>query len=55
MDGTSARFQSEDVNRTLAALVSWLQNRHITITDLHVEKASLEDVLIELTSHAEER
>jgi ABC-2 type transport system ATP-binding protein len=50
VDGARARFRSDDVNRTLAALVALLQNRHITITDLHVEKASLEDVLIELTS-----
>jgi hypothetical protein len=41
------------VNRTVAALVNILDANGIEMTELHVQKASLEDVFLELTSAAE--
>jgi hypothetical protein len=48
-DGTTARFRSTNVSRTLAALGTGLAEHGLDLTELRVEKASLEDVLIELT------
>jgi ABC-2 type transport system ATP-binding protein len=52
-EGTTARFRTTDVNRTVAALVNILDANGIEMTELHVQKASLEDVFLELTSAAE--
>jgi ABC-2 type transport system ATP-binding protein len=49
-EGVSWRFQSGNVNRTLGALVGMLGSMGIEITELHVQKASLEDVFLELTA-----
>jgi ABC-2 type transport system ATP-binding protein len=49
LEGGSARFRATDVNGALAALVAALQAEHVTILELHVHKASLEDVFLELT------
>ena len=48
-DGASARFRTADAGRTLAELTSWLRERRIDVVELHVQKASLEDVFLELT------
>jgi ABC-2 type transport system ATP-binding protein len=52
-EGTTARFRTTDVNRTVAALVNILDANGIGMTELHVQKASLEDVFLELTTAAE--
>ena len=52
-EGTTARFRTTDVNRTVAALVNILDANGLEMTELHVQKASLEDVFLELTSAAE--
>jgi ABC-2 type transport system ATP-binding protein len=48
--GTTATFRTTDVNRTVASLVRVLDAQRIDITEMHVQKASLEDVFLELTS-----
>jgi ABC-2 type transport system ATP-binding protein len=50
--GTVARFRSADVNRTLAALLAIVASDGAQITELHVQRASLEDVFLELTGGA---
>ena len=49
-DGVTARFRTAAVNQTVAGLVDRLDRLGIEITELHVQKASLEDVFLELTS-----
>jgi ABC-2 type transport system ATP-binding protein len=49
-EGATAKFRTTEVNRTVAALVNILDTHGIAITELHVQKASLEDVFLELTS-----
>jgi ABC-2 type transport system ATP-binding protein len=49
-EGLTARFHTADVNRAVEQLVAILNARGIGITELHVQKASLEDVFLELTS-----
>jgi ABC-2 type transport system ATP-binding protein len=49
-EGHTARFHTADTNRAIAQLVEALSKRGIRITELHVQKASLEDVFLELTS-----
>jgi ABC-2 type transport system ATP-binding protein len=46
---TTARFRTHDVNGTLAALVALASAHGAAITELHVQRASLEDVFLELT------
>ena len=48
-DGNTARFQAAHVNAAVAQLVALLDAPGIEITELHVQKASLEDVFLELT------
>jgi ABC-2 type transport system ATP-binding protein len=48
-DGASTRFRTADSGRTLAELTRWLRDRSIDVTELHVQKATLEDVFLELT------
>jgi ABC-2 type transport system ATP-binding protein len=43
------RFSAVEVTRTLARLMECLNARGIELAELHVQKATLEDVLIELT------
>jgi ABC-2 type transport system ATP-binding protein len=49
-EGTTARFRTAAANETLAALAKWLAAERVEIVDLHVRKASLEDVFIGLTA-----
>jgi ABC-2 type transport system ATP-binding protein len=51
-DGPGVRFRVTDVTRALAQLTGELAARGIAIDELHVQKASLEDVLIEMTGGA---
>src|SRR6185312_8822517 len=48
-DGGGIRFRAANVTATLARLTGELAARGIAINELHVQKASLEDVLIEMT------
>jgi ABC-2 type transport system ATP-binding protein len=49
-EGATAKFRTTNVNATVAALVARLDRHGIEMTELHVQKASLEDVFLELTS-----
>ncbi|MDP9347776.1 MAG: ABC transporter ATP-binding protein [Gemmatimonadota bacterium] len=48
-EGTLARFGTASVNRTVAELLRVLSARGVEVTELHVRKATLEDVFVELT------
>jgi ABC-2 type transport system ATP-binding protein len=48
-DSSGAQFTSSNVNRTLAELIPLLDVRQIEITGLRVARATLEDVILELT------
>jgi ABC-2 type transport system ATP-binding protein len=52
LDGADCRwrFHTPSVTRTLASLAAALDTAGLDLTELHVEKASLEDVFLELTS-----
>jgi len=49
IDGVTVRFRARLVNRIVAELVTLLDARGVDILELHVQKASLEDVFLELT------
>ena len=49
-DGSSARFTTASVGRTMTELAKGLETQGIDVVELHVQKASLEDVFLELTS-----
>ena len=51
-DGATARFRTARVNDAVAALVESLSAHGAAIRELHVQKASLEDVFLELTRDA---
>jgi ABC-2 type transport system ATP-binding protein len=46
----AARFRTSRLQEALPALLGEVSARHADVAELHVQKASLEDVLIELTS-----
>jgi ABC-2 type transport system ATP-binding protein len=48
-EGSGFRFSAPDVTRTLAELMNLLHADGVEVAELHVRKATLEDVLIELT------
>ena len=48
-DGARASLKTTDVNRTLGELARLLETNQVELAELHVRKASLEDVFIELT------
>ena len=48
-EGGRVRFTTTDVNHALGKLVALLTAKEIGIAELHVEKATLEDVFLELT------
>jgi ABC-2 type transport system ATP-binding protein len=48
-DGARVRFRADDVNPAVAGLLRLLEAHGIGIDELHVQKATLEDVFIELT------
>jgi ABC-2 type transport system ATP-binding protein len=52
VDGARARFKTTDINRTMPDLLKLLDAKRLELTELHVRKASLEDVFIELTGSA---
>ena len=54
-DGHTARFVAADTNRAIGHLVQILTAEGNAITELHVQKATLEDVFLELTSADVER
>ncbi len=47
--GSTARFRTENVNGALMELMALLSSRENEVIELHVQKASLEDVFLELT------
>ena len=49
-DGRRWTFQCAHVNTTVAALMGVLEAARIEVVELHVQKASLEDVFLELTA-----
>jgi len=49
-EGGRWKFQCAQVNRTVAALMGVLEAARIDVIELHVQKASLEDVFLELTA-----
>jgi ABC-2 type transport system ATP-binding protein len=49
IDGARARFHTATPGPTLGRLLALLESERIEILDLHVRKATLEDVFIELT------
>lgn len=51
--GVTARFQTTDATATLAALSQLLAATRAEVLDLHVRKASLEDVFLRLTNRDE--
>jgi ABC-2 type transport system ATP-binding protein len=48
-EGERVRFTTNDPNRALADLLMFLNTERIEIAELHVERATLEDVFLELT------
>jgi ABC-2 type transport system ATP-binding protein len=48
-DGTVARFRTPTVNATLSALLQRLDAHGVQVAELRVQKATLEDVFLELT------
>jgi hypothetical protein len=55
-NGTGAQFTtsftSSNVNVTVAELLTRLEARGVAVTELHVQKATLEDVFLELTARS---
>ena len=49
-EDTSARFRSPSVRVTVAEVMKELERRGVEIAELHVSKATLEDVFLELTA-----
>ncbi len=49
VDGARARFRTVQVHRVLAEIMSRLDARRMDVVELHVQKATLEDVFLELT------
>ena len=49
-EGTTVRFRAADVNHAVGTLIEQLTAAGLAITELHVQKASLEEVFLELTS-----
>jgi len=52
-DGAMLNFQTDQPTATVAALMRVLEERHVELLDLHVRKASLEDVFLGLTRESE--
>jgi ABC-2 type transport system ATP-binding protein len=48
-EGTTIRFRTPRVSRTVAELLGLLDARGVDVAELHVRKATLEDVFVELT------
>jgi ABC-2 type transport system ATP-binding protein len=54
-EGVSACFRTANASRTLAELMTLLDTKNIELAELRVQKATLEDVFIELTQQAAEK
>jgi len=54
-EGTTARFQTAGAAATIGALANWLETAGIPVVELHVQKATLEDVFLGLTAKARAR
>jgi ABC-2 type transport system ATP-binding protein len=54
VEGPTARFRTTDATGALATLTARLAAERVVILDLHVQKATLEDVFLELTGAAAE-
>jgi ABC-2 type transport system ATP-binding protein len=54
LDGTSAHFTTSNAKRTLAELIALLDARQIEITGLRAGRATLEDVILQMTSAGRE-
>jgi ABC-2 type transport system ATP-binding protein len=52
-DGPGWRFHTTTPTQTLGALSAAIDAAHATLTELHVQKATLEEVFLELTARAE--
>ena len=50
LEGAAARFRAANVNRAIGALMALLEREHVALVELHVQKASLEDVFLQLTA-----
>jgi hypothetical protein len=48
-DGLRARFRTADVTATVSSLMAFVRSSGLELTELHVQKATLEEVFIELT------
>jgi ABC-2 type transport system ATP-binding protein len=48
-DGPRVRFRTVQVHRTVAEVLTRLAAHHVDVTELHVQRATLEDVFLELT------
>jgi ABC-2 type transport system ATP-binding protein len=56
IDGAAARFTSTRANAALAEVLNRLATRGIDVVELHVQRASLENVFLQLTgSNGEQR
>ncbi len=55
LEGNTARFQTADPPGTLAGLAALLASERIELVDLHLRKASLEEVFLSLTHTAAPR
>jgi ABC-2 type transport system ATP-binding protein len=51
-DGPRVRFTTLDLNRAIGELLALIEETRAGLVELHVRKASLEDVFIELTGAA---
>jgi len=48
-EGVHSQFRTANAGQTLAELTVWLRTQGIDVTEMHVQKATLEDVFLELT------
>jgi hypothetical protein len=49
-EGTSAQFRARESRATLSRVLAGLDARGIDLVELHVSKATLEDVFLQLTA-----
>jgi ABC-2 type transport system ATP-binding protein len=49
MEGRRVDLRTADVSRTLEALIRLVAERHLDLIELHVQKATLEEVFLEQT------
>ncbi len=49
-DGTRASFRTAEVTRSVAAVMAAFAEAGVEVTELHVQKSTLEDLFLELTS-----